>query len=157
MASENQQAQPDFPATSATVRDLIAVCGSLTHVMSRETALLRAMRTSEIRDLQENKVTLALSYGQQVEQLADDPVRLRAVAPILRDELKRAMGRLQVVGQDNETALRACREANARVIHAIADAVAENQHDGTPYGPDGTCGPGTGEKPSVCLSIDQES
>ena len=125
MDSENQRAGSDFPATSATVRDLIAVCGSLVHVMSRETELLRAMKTLEIRDLQENKVTLALSYGQQVEQLASDPARLRAVEPILRDELKSAMGRLQTVGKDNERALRACREANARVIHAIAEAVAE--------------------------------
>ncbi len=133
--AERQRGE-DRPTNNA-VRDLIGVCTSLIDLFGRETALLEAMRPAEIKTLQDEKSTLALTYEQQVKQLAVDPNCLRVVEPVLREELKAVMHNLESSRRVNEQALIAAQEANERVIRCIVEAVTEHTHQANTYGPDG--------------------
>ncbi len=135
-AAHIKEVAPPRP-TNQTVRDLIAICTSLIDLLGRESGLLEAMRPAEIKALQDQKSTLALTYEQQVKQLATDPTCLRAVEPVLRDELKTAFNQLETARRANEQALRAAQEANERVIRAIVAAVGDRQTQVATYGPNG--------------------
>lgn len=128
-------------APRPTIDDLIAVCTSLIGVLERETGMLERMRARDIKGLQDEKTTLALSYLQLVKQLSVDAKGLRTVEPVLRDELRSVLRRLEECRSTNERALSAAREANERVIRCIVEAVADRQAQAGAYGPNGAQAP----------------
>lgn len=144
--------------TNRLVRDLIGKCTGLIDLMGRETELLKAMRPKDIVELQEEKTFLARSYEQQARQLAADPACLKAVEPVLREELETAMRALEQASGANELALRAAREANDRTIRAIVAAVMEQTEETGTYGRDGAqrAGEAAGGGKSLALSLDQQ-
>ena len=143
-------------ADNGTIRDLISLCTALIRLMRQETQCLKAMNPSAIAKLQDQKSALALSYHEQVRQLAGEPRCLQAVEPVLRDELKREMAALAEEVTLNERALRAARNANERVLQLIADAVSATRTKHDTYGRDGAprAEARVGEKP-VALSVDR--
>jgi len=151
------QSETELP-TNKLVRDLIGKCTGLIDLMGRETELLKAMRPKDIVELQEEKTALARSYEQQARQLSTDPACLRAVEPILRDELEASMRALEQASGANERALRAAREANDRTIRAIVAAVMEQTEEGGTYGRDGAqrTREAAGGGKSLVLSLDQQ-
>ena len=109
------------------VNDLISITSRLITLMNAEVERLRAHDIKGVENLQSEKGALARAYETLIRELRKQPGILRDVAPALRDELvvkAREFKRLLV---QNEVALRAAREVNARVLKAIADAVTESQ------------------------------
>lgn len=127
----------DARPTNETVRDLISVCTSLIELLTRETKMLEDMRPGEIGALQDEKATLALSYQQQTSQLTADPNCLKVVEPVLRDELKTVLTRIEDICATNEKAIQIARATNERVIRCIVDAVSDHKTKAKTYGPDG--------------------
>ena len=112
--------------TNDLITNLVAVTARLIDLMGREIDLLRAMKPREIDELQGEKSELARRYASAVEQLSSEPARLASVAPVVRDELRRATERFEAAVAENARALRSASEANARLIKAIVEA-AEGQ------------------------------
>lgn len=112
--------------TNDTIASLVALTARLIDLMGREIELLRAMRPREIEGLQADKASLARSYAEMVHQLSADPARLKALEPVVRDELMRVTERFEAAVAENARALKSASEANARLVRAIVDA-AERQ------------------------------
>ena len=146
------------PTSNVAVRDLISICTSLIGLLEQETTLLREMQAGEINSLQDQKSTLALTYQQQIRDLAGDPQCFRAVEPVLRDELRSALEAVNTATVDNERALRAARTANEKVIQAVVDAVAVNDSESATYGRDGSLNLADGATgaPPAAISINQQ-
>ncbi|MFQ5786040.1 MAG: hypothetical protein ACE5H8_14630 [Alphaproteobacteria bacterium] len=109
------------------IGELIDITGRLAAVMAEETALLRAMRTSEIEPLQEIKSTLAAAYAGALESLRRNPPLIRDAGPDLRETLKGATDDLIAKLGDNLSVVHAARTVNERLIRTLGDAVAEQR------------------------------
>ena len=120
------------------VDDLITITSRLVHLMETEIARLRAQRPQEIEVLQAEKASLARAYETLVGEMRKHPDLLAELAPTLREELTAKTQEFQSVLAENETTLRAAKEVNARVIKAIADAVAESERTRPGYSKSGT-------------------
>ncbi len=112
---------------SRLVNDLISITSRLIALMNTEVEKLRAHDIKAVETLQSEKSGLARAYETLIRELRKQPGILRDVAPALRDELVVKAREFQRLLVQNEVALRAAREVNARVLKAIADAVMENQ------------------------------
>lgn len=146
------------PTSNIAVRDLISICTSLIGLLEQETTLLQEMQAGQINSLQDQKTTLALTYQQQIRELAGDPQCFRAVEPVLRDELRSALEAVNTASVDNERAIRAARTANEKVIQAVVDAVAVNDSESATYGRDGSLNltDGAAGRPPAAVSINQQ-
>ena len=112
--------------TNDTIATLVTLTARLVDLMGREIELLRAMRPREIEGIQAEKAALARTYAETVRQLSADPQRLKALEPVVRDEIKRVTERFEEAVAENARALKAASEANARLVRAIVEA-AERQ------------------------------
>ena len=108
-------------STQRQVNDLLQVTSRLIAVLEREVELLRAVPSTGLEALQEEKSALTIAYETQARSLTGHPELLVALQPVLRAELKRVTGRFQSAVAANEVALRAARETTQRVLQAIAD------------------------------------
>ena len=75
------------------VEALIRVTSRLIGVLDSEVEMLRAMRVTEIEDLQEEKRDLTILYEETIRSLAAQPDALAALEPALRMELSDLAGR----------------------------------------------------------------
>lgn len=114
------------------VNDLITITSRLIAVMTAEVARLRNHDIKGVEKLQNEKGALARAYETLIRELAKHPEVLRDVAPALRDEMVNKAREFQRLLVQNEVALRAAKEVNARVLKAIADAVTESQKEREP-------------------------
>lgn len=150
--SENQ---PDAaPPSAEELRQVIHIVEDLTAVMSREVELLRAMRVRDFGELQDHKLGLVQSYEKQTEHLRSNPAFIKAIDPVLRDELTDVMERMQAVMSENEQAISAARSTNQRVATAIVNAVQEQQSEAGGYSKQGAPSKSAG-KPPVSVQFDQ--
>lgn len=128
------------------VDDLISVTSRLVTLMTEEIARLRAHRPREIEELQKDKVALARAYESLVREVGKQPQVLAGLAPALRAELVATAEEFQKVLAQNEASLRAAKEVNARIIKAVADAVAESRKRNPGYSESGSiAGGGRGQ------------
>jgi hypothetical protein len=130
------------------VDDLITVTSRLVALMTEEIERLRAHRPREIEELQKDKVALARAYESLVRELGKQPEVLAGLAPALRAELVATAEEFQKVLAQNEASLRAAKEVNARIIKAVADAVAESRKGNPGYSETGSIANG-GRGPSA--------
>ena len=157
MTRHNETARNNMMATNDSVRDLIGLCSGLIALLDKETQHLKAMKPREIEGLLDQKSALALGYQQQVKHLAEDPVCLQAVEPVLRQELQEAMHKVQTEVARNARALEAARLANEKMLQAIVSAVSEKKGAVATYGSNGEASSADrdGAGAPVTLSVDQ--
>ena len=105
------------------IADLVDLTGRLTAAMSSEVELLRAMRTSEIAALQDDKATLAAAYASALETLRKNPAAVNGAG--LGKALKEVTAGLKATLEDNLRAVKAAQMANERLIRALSAAFAE--------------------------------
>lgn len=113
---------------SATLLDnLIVITGRLTDLMEHENEILRGMRPSAIRELQQDKADLANRYESALRAVQKDPAIVKDAAPALRDRLREITDRFHSVMADNERTLRAVRSVSERVMKTIVAAATEQK------------------------------
>ena len=115
------------------VNDLISITSRLITLMNTEVEALRAHDIKSVEALQSEKGALARAYETLIRELRKQPGVLREVAPALRDALVIKAREFQRLLVQNEVALRAAREVNARVLKAIADAVTDSKKEPVTY------------------------
>lgn len=134
--------------------DLIAITGRLIELMRREIEMLRVMRPSGLKELQEEKSALARLYEQQIKALRESPVRLTALASVLKDELVAVTRHYEKTLTVNAQALKAARDANEGLLKAIVDAASQGRS--TTYSSTGTrTSARKADAEPVSLAIDQ--
>ncbi len=140
-------------STQTQVNDLLQVTSRLIAVLEREVELLRAVPSTELEALQEEKSALTTAYESQARSLSGHPELLEALQPVLRAELRRVTSRFQSAVSDNEVALRAARETTQRVLQAIADELDKNRHDNAGYSAQGYAASSSRKTSAQPLSI----
>jgi hypothetical protein len=118
---------------SSRMADLLAITSRLISCMEREVELLRALKPKELRQLQQDKTTLADAYRAFVLALKEPDVGADAVTDVLKGELVEATERFYATLQDNLRALRAMRDVNERVMRAVVQALEEPRVQVTGY------------------------
>lgn len=118
---------------SSRMADLLAITSRLISCMEREVELLRALKPKELRQLQEDKTTLADAYRAFVLTLKEPDAAADAVTDILKDELIEKTEHFHATLQDNLRALRAMRDVNERVMRAVVQALEEPRLQVTGY------------------------
>jgi len=118
---------------SSRMADLLAITSRLIACMEREVELLRTLQPKELRQIQNDKTTLADAYRAFVLALKEPDVAADAVTDLLKDELIEATERFQATLQDNLRALRAMRDVNERVMRAVVQALEEPRLQVTGY------------------------
>ena len=140
-------------STQTQVNDLIQVSSRLIAVLEREVKLLRAVPSTALAEVQEEKLVLTAAYESQARSLAGHPDLLEALQPVLRAELQRVTKHFQSAVSDNEVALRAARETTQRVLQAIADEIDKNRHETAGYSAQGYAGSSSRKTSTQPLSI----
>lgn len=118
---------------SSRMADLLAITSRLISCMEREIELLRALKPKELRQLQQDKTTLADAYRAFVLALKEPDAGADAVTDVLKSELIEATERFHATLEDNLRALRAMRDVNERVMRAIVQALEEPRVQITGY------------------------
>jgi hypothetical protein len=118
-------------AAPADPQALIALAGSLTALLERETAMVRAMDVAAIAPLQAEKQRLTLMFQQAIKSPAG------AATASLKGPAKAAwlaaIRQLSAAAMDNERALRVGRAATERLIAAVVTAVKQSRRIMTGY------------------------
>jgi hypothetical protein len=127
------QAQPDAEIAGMTAR-LVDLAGRLAEMLTRETALVRAMRIKEIGPLQDAKTALTEQYQTAFKSLtsAHDGKSLPAA---IKEQLAVSGQLLAAAVADNELALRVGKVATETLIGSIIAAVKEQKKSGRSYAP----------------------
>jgi hypothetical protein len=122
------------PAPAAAPTDpqsLAALAATLTALLERETALVRAMDVAGIAPLQAEKQRLTLLFQQAIKSPAG------AAVASLKGPAKAAwlaeIRHLTAAAMDNERALRVGRAATERLIAAVVTAVRQSRRIMTGY------------------------
>lgn len=145
------------PTDTNRIERLIHVASQLVEIMSREVALLRAMRVVEIGDLQQEKLELTSEYEGAIAALAEEPELLQAMEPALRSELAEIAARFDAAVDENARALTAVKESHDRLLQAIVDAVAEERSRQKAYTAKGALDNPRSTRcaPPISLTVDQ--
>lgn len=139
---------------NSQIGTLIDLTERLTEVMAREVEHLRAMRSSEIATLQDEKARLAAAYIGAFETLRENPAAMTDAEPRLRGVLKKATAVLQATVEDNVRAITAAKALNERLIKALSAAVAETLMPVAAYTSTGGTAPTASVAGPVSLAVD---
>lgn len=134
------------------LRDMLAVIGRLITLMDQESAVLRAMRTDQIGQFQEEKARLAGLYVGMVKDLRRSPELLVAVDAAVRAELTDALKRFDQASAENARLIAAARSANERVLKAVVNA-AQVRRAPPGYAADGSAAKPPKPQRSTAMSI----
>lgn len=118
---------------SSRMADLLAITSRLIACMEREIELLRTLQPKELRQLQQDKTTLADAYRAFVLALKEPDMAADAVTDLLKSELIEATEHFHATLLDNLRALRAMRDVNERVMRAVVQALEEPRVQVTGY------------------------
>lgn len=141
-------------SANGQIGTLIDLTERLTEVMAREVEHLRAMRSSEIATLQEEKARLAAAYAGAFETVRENPAAVTDAEPRLRGVLKEATASLQATVEDNVRAITAAKALNERLIRALSAAVAETLMPVAAYTSTGGTAPPASAAGRVSLAVD---
>lgn len=136
------------------IAGLIETASRLIDLMEREVAILRAMRPSELEDLQEEKTRLVAAYEDWFRVLSDKRDALALVAPALRQEFKDVAGKFESALAENARALTATKAAHERMICAIVDAVKAERNQAGTYSASGVSESTATGTTAMSLSLD---
>jgi len=113
---------------------LVDLAGRLVAVLSRETALVRAMRIKEIGALQEEKTSLTAQYRTVFKAMTSTYPGPSLPVPI-KEQLAVSGQRLGQALVENELALRVGKAATERLITSIVAAVRQQKKFSISYAP----------------------
>jgi len=113
---------------------LVDLAGRLVAVLSRETALVRAMRVKEIGALQEEKISLTAQYRTAFKAMSS-AYHGASLPPPIKEQLALSGQRLGAAVVENELALRVGKVATERLIGSIIAAVKEQKKFSLSYAP----------------------
>ncbi|MEK9723484.1 MAG: hypothetical protein VW405_08370 [Rhodospirillaceae bacterium] len=139
------------------LNDLIVITGRLAELLQRENAALRSHRAQEVRDLLDEKATLSRVYETRYKGIAEHPEIIEGADLDVRDRLRIAGEKVQVLMEENARLLKIAISANKRVVELIAEAVREQQPSAGVYGASGrasTAG-STAASQRLAYSLDQ--
>jgi hypothetical protein len=120
-------AEPPVPPD--TVATLIKLAGELAQLLERETALVRALKISEIAPLQADKTRLTTLFQNGLKQLGV----ITAMPEPARKQWLTAGRRLADAALENERALRVGRAATQSLIGAVVNAVKQLRRPASAY------------------------
>lgn len=120
------------------VETLIRVASRLISVLDREVGFLKEMKSTEVAQLQPEKMQLVVAYEEHVRALAATPETLQNVAPAIQDEFTEIAERFDAAMTENRRALSAAHEAQERFMQAIVRAAEEKRASFHAYSPAGT-------------------
>ena len=105
----------------------------LTALLTQETALLKAMRVSDIEPLQAEKLRLTRLYQKAVLALRGDGTSRPALPAPLKSQLAAAGQRLADATAENERSLRVSHAATECLITAIITAIKDQRPSTSGY------------------------
>jgi len=108
------------------VNEIMVITERLAALLERENDALKNRRNEELTTLLDEKATLGRVYETRVQPMKDHPEFLEAVAPDLREKLKKMGLKIAKLMEENARLLKIAIEANRRVIDMIAEAVKES-------------------------------
>ncbi len=113
--------------SSQVIGELMKIAGRLIVLMNRECEILKSFETDKIGALQGEKTLLAIIYTKLTRELTREPEILAALSGAVRDELRSTLGAMEEAARENERAIGAARDANERVMAAVAEVAAQHQ------------------------------
>jgi hypothetical protein len=119
------------PAPATADAELVALAGSLTTLLERETALVRKMKIAEIEPLQAEKQALTLRFQKALAALGT--AGTAGLVGTARLQWLAAGQRLAAAAMDNERALRVGRAATERLVAAVVTAVKQSRKSPAGY------------------------
>jgi len=150
MQGQNAPARWEPPASF--IEDMTALAEALDGVISRENALARENRLTELGALADEKTRLVVDYDRHVRALKGDPQRLRQAAPDCQAALQSAVAGLEAKLEDNARFLGAAKEISEGLIAAIARAASEARQPSLGY----SRSPGTRQTPGpATIALDR--
>lgn len=131
---------------------LCAVAHELATLLDRETALIRAMRISEIGPLQADKARLTKLCGTTLQSI--DPAA--PVANALIEQWRAASKKLGDAAIANEMALRVGHAATDQLVSAIVGHIQKQRSNATGYARPKPITPGAARRPTLAgVTVDR--
>ena len=142
---------------SNRILDFLKIIDRLSDVLERETSILRAHKPAEMDTVRQEKLTLTAAYESHVRVLRSDQSMLATASLGERARLKAAFERFEKALGENESDLRAAKNASDRVLRAIADEVDRQHRDNLAYSASGNAGvpPRSATHTPVSVAIDE--
>lgn len=137
------------------IDNLIDLTSRLTSIINQEVSLLRAMRSSDIGPLQDEKTKLAMAYAGAFQAVRKTPSVVKDADASVREALKQATAALKVALDENMLAVHAAKDVNERLIRAISDAVSQTRATAPVYTATGSSASAAAVAGSISLAIDQ--
>lgn len=141
---------------TSQIDTLIELSGRLARLLESESEHLRAMRLSDLAELQEEKAKLAAAYAGAFESVRDNPSAVREAEAGLRAALKDATGGLRETIGANVRAITAAKTINERLVRALSEAVASTLMPLAAYTATGGTAPASSLAGQVPLAIDNQ-
>lgn len=125
---------PPWTPPATFIDDMASLVAALDDVISRENALARENRFTELAALEPEKTRLAIEYDRHARALKADPNRLHQAAPASQARLKAAITSLEAKLEDNARFIGAAKEISEGIIAAAARAASEAKAPRLGYG-----------------------
>ena len=119
---------------------LISLLEILSQVLDEETEAVRRRDYARIDALNEKKIRLTESYGEQVRELGSNAPKADQVEPGLAHRLRTSLRVFLGLVEANARALNAAKTAHERFIKSISDAMAAKARPVKGYSRAGTYG-----------------
>lgn len=140
--------------TTIPYDDIVWACTHLCELLEYENEALAAHDSTAVRELAENKASLARIYEQAVAPMADEPHLVDALEPEQKEELLALGNRLKDLVEENARRIKAEMEAYQMLMDAVVHAVKTTKTNTVTYGRAGNFeGHAVGETNS--LSVNQ--
>ncbi|MEX2643001.1 MAG: hypothetical protein WD270_06080 [Acetobacterales bacterium] len=137
-------------------RNLVEVITRLNALLERENAGLKAMQVGQISGLTDEKQRLARLYEQLGGDLVGAQAEIAGMPQELRDALRDAGTRLEVLTRENAIRLKAAMTANQRLFDIVREAAERKRYGAGTYTHTGAIkSTGTGGGKPVALSLNQ--
>ncbi|MGD1933671.1 MAG: hypothetical protein ACFB0Z_04035 [Candidatus Phaeomarinobacter sp.] len=120
------------------LEDMAALATALDRIITKENALARDNRLTDIGTMAAEKTQLAVDYDRHARALKADPSRLHAAPEATRANLRSAIGSLEEKLEDNARFIGAAKDIAEGVVQAAARAASEARAPTIGYAPKST-------------------
>lgn len=121
-------------ATPIPYDDIVWACTHLCDLLEYENDALARHDAATVRELAENKASLARIYEQSVAPMADEPHLVDTLEPEQKEELMGLGHRLKDLIEENARRLKAEMEACQMLMDAVVNAVRASRTNTVTYG-----------------------
>jgi flagellar biosynthesis/type III secretory pathway chaperone len=146
IATTNAKQEHNFDAAL-----LLQALDALIRLMENETQALKEGKVTKATDMLERKRDLVNYISSIRDTLRDNPQVKDGIAEEVREKVRVAAEKLDVVAQENHKEALNAKIFNGMVIKALTKAVVENNKKGASYSRKGRC-----KKGSVPITLNKE-